>query len=284
MSMRIDRTLIGVVLIALVLSTVVTAFLVGERGEYSIVKEIRPRWIRKLTGKRYSFGLTLVAKQDIGSIRISHYSLMNRTDRISGFKSEGTPEEIAQRIPSIQAYLQATEGNPVLREISVHDVEIGKQDFELHLYDFSKVVWLSVPSDIMMSTDRPRAGITFLWNYYDVFACAFDKKGNLAYFYQGVADFFLNKIVSVKELFIERNDEKEVYYGVTEEGETQEIASSILHAPARGVLSFENLKRNDRIGVLFQVDGGGVPDNKGILHITAISADEGKPEFIYSPM
>lgn len=81
-----------------------------------------------------------------------------------------------------------------------------------------------------------------------------DGEGELSRFYQGVADFFLQKVISVKELSVEKNEEKSLYFGAT--AEEVEGASSIFSAPPRGVLVFEDIRRNDVIGVLFQVDGG----------------------------
>jgi hypothetical protein len=282
MGVRVDRSLVGVILIAIVVSTLITIFIIGEGGEYSIVKKIRPSWAPQRTGETYSFTLTMVANSNLGSVKMRHYCLMNRTDKIVDVSRSGTPEEIAERIPEIEAYLDATSNDPTLVDVSVHDVEIWEQEYELHLYDFSRVVWSSVPEGIMKSTNRPRSGIGFLWDFYDTFAVLLDKEGELSLFYQGVADFFLQKVISVKELSVEKNEEKEVYFGATVE--EVEGASSIFNAPPRGVLVFEDLRRNDVIGVLFQVDGGGVPNSKGLLHITSISVDEASPEYIDNPM
>jgi hypothetical protein len=282
MGVRIDRSLVGVILIAIVVSTLITLFLIGEGGEYSIVKNVRPNWAPQRTGETYSFALTMVVNSNLGSMKIRHFCLINRTDKIVNISKSGTPEEIAKRIPEIEAYLGATGNDPSLVDVSVHDVEIWEHEYELHLYDFSRVVWSSVPETIMKSTNRPRSGIGFLWDFYDTFAVLLDKEGELSRFYQGVADFFLQKVISVKELSVEINEEKEVYFGAT----TEEVegASSIFNAPPRGVLVFEDIGRNDVIGVLFQVDGGGVPSSKGLLHITSISVDEASPEYIDSPM
>jgi hypothetical protein len=282
MIMRIDRSLVGVILIAVVVSTLITVLIISEGEEYSIVKRVRPGWVAQRTGETYSFTLTMVANSKLVSMKIRHYCLMNRTDKIVNISKSGTPEEIAARIPEIEAYLGATGNDPSLVDISVHDVEIGKHEYELHLYDFSNVVWSSIPEEIMKSTDRPRSGIGFLWDYYDTFAVLLDGEGELSRFYQGVADFFLQKVISVKELSVEKNEEKEVYFGATVE--EVEGASSMFNAPPRGVLFFEDLKRNDVIGVLFQVDGGGVPISKGLLHITSVSVNEADPEYIDNPM
>lgn len=280
--MRIDRSLVGVILIAIVVSTLITGFIVGERGGYSIVKNVRPNWAPQRTGETYSFTLSIVANSNLGSIKVRHYCLLNRTDRIINVSKSGSPGEIAGRIPEIEAYLGAIRNDQSLVDVSVHEVGIGEREYELHLYDFSRVVWSSVPEGIMKSTNRPRSGIGFLWDFYDTFAVLLDKEGELSRFYQGVADFFLQKAISVRELSVEKNEEKEIYFGATVEEVEDE--SSMFNAPPRGVLIFENIKRNDVIGVLFQVDGGGVPSSRGLLHITSISVDEANTEYIDSPM
>lgn len=292
--MKADRSLVGIILIALVVSTLVTLFIVGEKGgPYSIIKnEYR-------SGGRLRFisGLTLLAKEPMGSLRISHYCLINRTDLICGLSGQGSPEEVCRRVPCIESYLGLSYfREPEIRKFSVEvpkwidEKTLILEKFDLYLYDFSKVVWQAVPDDLMYSTERPVFKNGHLWDYYNVFACLFDENGNLTLFYEGVADFYCNKVISIEELTVQKNENKSIYFGVTEEGKVQERVLSVLNAPDRGVVRFEDVDRNDRLAVTFSIDPSRKPQDPTraygqfpmykIMHIVEISPDEGNPEYV----
>ncbi len=291
--MKADRGLVGVIAIALVLSTLVTLFVIGERGgPYSIVKSE----YRSAGRSRWLVGLTLLVKEPIGSLKLSYFCLIDRTDLIGEIDREGTPEEVCRRIPNLKAYLEMAEQGGQDPEISSSPIEVPiwmdedvlvKKEFDLHLFDFSKMVWQAVPKDLMCSTERPKFGRGHLWDYYSVFACLFDESGNLTRFYEGVADFYCNKVIIIEELTIQMNEEKSVYYGVTQEGEGKE-GESVLYAPDRGVICFEDINRNARMTVVYSLDSSKLPSITGlrsismnsIVHFVKIGVNEGEPEYL----
>jgi hypothetical protein len=148
-------------------------------------------------------------------------------------------------------------------------------------------VWQAVPDDIMYSLQRPTFRWGHLYDFYNVFACAFDEEGNLTYFYEGVADFYVNKVIIIDELTIQLNENKSTFFGVTKEDTPDE--HSILFAPDRGVVTFEELERNDRISVVFSLDTSKFPLNPGgihqipirdVIHIVEIEVDGAVEEYI----
>jgi hypothetical protein len=247
-------------------------------------------------------GTTLLAKEPIGSLRLSHFSLINRSDLLGEVDREGTPEEVSARIPNLKAYLDAAGqgyGEPEIAKLKAKvprwvDLDtLEEVEYDLVLYDFSKIVWEAVPGEVIHSTDRPRFSRGHLWDFYDTFACLFDKNGNLTFFYEGVADFYNSKVIIVEELTVQRNDEKSTYFGITEEGEATDSELSVLSAPDRGTVHFEDLRRNDRVAVMYSLDSSKLPTVKlptvtlpyqvpihDIIHIVAIGEDEGEPEYI----
>ena len=294
--MKADRTLLGVILIALILSTLVTIFIVGEKsGPYSIVKNDHPQRAVLTHGRRYSFGLTLMAREPVASLRISYFCLVNRTDLIEGIRGQATPDDVFQRISGTRSYLDMSKGGLLAPETHTLEIEIPvrngekieKKKFDLYLFDFSKLVWQAVPQETMHSLDRPLIGFSgtqHLWDYYNIFAALFDEGGDLTYFYQGVADFFCNKVIAIEELIIQRNEDKSIYHGVTKEGEPQDEVISVLDAPDMGIVCYENIWRNDRITVFYSLDSSWVPSNQGIIQIIKIDVDEGSPEYIANVM
>jgi len=291
--MRLDRSLLGTILIALVISTLITIFIVGERGgPYLLVKNE----YRAAEKGRFIIGQTLLAKEPIAHLRLSYFCLVNRTDLIAGIDASGSPEDVCARIPSLGSYLDISRAGFRAPKVSHFRIQLPrwvdgdrlvKKDYDVYLYDFSQSVWQAVPSDLMHSLERPRFGRGHLWDFYNAFACLFDEDGNLTYFYEGVADFYTGRVISVEELTVQKNEEKSVYYG-TVEGEGAENVLSVLNAPDRGIADFEGLRRNDRITVLFSIDSSKLPSINGnwavaihqILHIVAISVDGVEAEFL----
>jgi len=292
---KADKSLIGIILIALVVSTVITLFIIGEGGgPYSIIKT---EYSKSGTG-RWLTGVNLLAKEPIGSLRISHFALINRTDLIGEIDRNGTPEEVCKRIRSLEAYLKAVEavgGEPTIRKLRVEiprwedENSMVREEFDLYLYDFSDYVWQAVPDEIMYSLQRPRFGWGHLYDYYSAFGCAFDEDGKLTYFLEGVADFYVNKVIIIDELSVQLNQNKTTYYGVTREDTTGE-ERSVLFAPDRGVVTFKDLSRNDRMSVVFSMDTSKFPlDQRGlhqipirsVLHIVEITVDGTETEYIH---
>lgn len=292
--MRGSRSLLGVILIALVLSTVVTLFIIGEEeGIYSVVSNE----YRSAGGTRFISGVALLMKQPVSWLSLSHYCLMNRTELIAGRSYEGTPEEICLSVAAIEAYMNMSEFHqpkrihiPVEIPIWIDEETMVEREFDLYLFDFSKVVWEAVPDEIMYSTDRPVFRNSHLWDFYSTFACLFDEDGDLTYFFVGVADFYLNKILSLEELTVERNENETEYLGLTEEGRIREGSPSVLTTPDRGFVLFEDLERNDRLGVKFHIDPNAMPQSRRtthgripiyqLIHIVEIETSTGGSEYL----
>ena len=292
--MKVDRSLVGAVLIALVISTLVTLFIVGEKGgPYLLVRND----YRSAEKGRFIIGQTLLAKEPIASLELSYFCLVNRTDLLGAINRSGSPQDVCARIPSLRSYLDISEAGFRAPDMSHFRVQLptwvdgnrlAKKEFDLYLYDFSKLVWQAVPAELMHSLERPSFGRGHLWDYYNVFACLFDEEGNLSCFYEGVADFYTGKVISIEELTIQRNEEKSVYYGAAEHAETAGNVLSVLDAPERGVVYYEELRRNDRLTILFSIDSSKLPSIDGnwaipiyrIVHIAAISVDGVEEEFI----
>ncbi len=288
--MKIERGLVGTILVALVVATLVSFFIFGERGgSFSIVKNEYAAAGRN----RFSVGLSIFVKKPIGVLQISYFSLLNRTDLIEGFPRNTTGEQICGHIPNIRSFLDMSkdgfirpEATTLYANIPIWETpdRLVEKRFKVYLYDFSKEAWAAIPPEIIHSRKRPVFGTVHLWDFYDIFACMFDEDDNLTYFYEGVADFYLNKVVSIDELTIQRNGQKKVYLG--REGEIG--PNSILYAPDRGVVRFDDLRRNDRIQILFSIDSTNRPSINGrwpvsmsqIVQIIQIKADGYAPQYL----
>lgn len=292
--MKIDRSLIGVALIALIVSTLITLFMIGAKGgPYSIVSDE----YRSAGARRFISGVTILAKKPMEYLTLSHYCLINRTDLIINVSRVGEPEEVMERIPNLQTYLNMSDLLPprkfnfsVRIPIWIDRERLVERKFQVYLYDFSRIAWQAVPDEIRRSTRRPSFRGGHLWDYYDVFACAFDEGGNLTYFYEGVADFFLGRVISVEELTVQRNGKKTTYFGVGEEGKPGEAIGSVLEVPDRGVVTFEDVKRNERLAVTFSIDPSRMPLDPTktygqipihhIMHVVEITADGAAPRYL----
>lgn len=292
--MKADRSLLGVILIALVLSTIVTAFIIGEDdAPFSVVKNE----YRESGNARFISGVTLLTKQSLPWLRVSHYCLMNRTDLIGNISRQGTPWEVCERMPGVQAFLNiSTFRDPKKIRLKTtiplwEDREtLVEKEFDVYLYDFSESAWHAIPDKIMYSIKRPKFRWAHLWDFHDAFACLFDENGDLTYFYIGVADFFINKVKSLDEMTIERNENTTKYLGLSEEGRIKEGEPSVVNAPDRGVILFKDLKRNDRLAVKTVLDpsvmpqmrrrpSGYIPLNE-LIHIVEIEPSTGETEYL----
>ncbi len=242
------REMVGVGLVALTASTILTMFLIGERAEHpvDILENAFPPQIRH--DLRNTFSFATIARKPVEQL-VVQVSCLNRFDlKDMGINvtKKGREGMMSIRMISDLSTMAGKAGlDPV--EFEVKRVERNRTEYSMYVIDFTDVLRPVVDPRVLAG--YAGAGLS------TVYAALFNETG-LAYLYGGSRDFFNNRNGSISELSIAYNDDKEVYKRMKELSPS-EIASgvpSLLDAPAMGTLVYDQLKRDDTLRLAFSVD------------------------------
>jgi len=169
-----------------------------------------------------------------------------------------TLKEIAAEITPIKTCLSAGRSSPMGYEEQTVEVEINGTTYGALMLDFGEVI----------AAGQPVSDLSFAPTSYVLWM---DKQGNLTY-YQGGSDFFLNRNQSIESLVISYNDNETTYRSVKEAAGSLNLPT-IAQAPRLGTVKFEQVKKDDRMYVMFAVNSLSVPAHTGMMEIIRIYGD-----------
>jgi len=258
------RDILGVALIALTASTVLTTFIIGERAEnmVELLENTFPAVVSH--DQRNTFSLALIARKPTGVLEIEISSL-NRVDTENIDIEMGIfGRDAMMSLDSIKSLIHMSEAagvEPVEYEM---DVEWNRTPHDLYVMDFTDVL-------VPVLDDELLAGYA-VTGVSTIYAGVFNETG-LALLFSGFRDFFPLRNVTITEMSISFNDEKETFKRIKELSPA-EIASGVptlLDAPPLGRLQYEDLEKDDTIRLAFSVDRSTVPylENLELVRIFA---------------
>jgi hypothetical protein len=152
--------------------------------------------------------------------------------------------------------------DPIEYEI---EVEWNRTPHDLYVMDFTNTL---VPylSDTLLAGYSTEGVST-------IFAGVFNETG-LALLFSGFKDYFPKRNVTITEMSINYNDEKDTFKRIKELSPS-EIASGVptlLDAPPMGRLSFEDVDKDDTVRLAFSVDKSTAPYREN-LELIRVFAD-----------
>jgi len=261
---KIDRGFIGVLLIAVVISTVVMGFVRVEKAKtgVEIIKNKYPPTIKTAVQERHTFVMNVIARRNFEEVEL-RFGCLKKMDPVftnpNITKESGvTLEEIAQDIVPIRTCMAAAKSSPFGSKSEKLKVKVNSSTYDALLYDFGEVITAGQPI-----TDFSFAPTCYiLWR---------DKQGNLTY-YQGASDFFIDRNETIQSLVISYND-NETTYRSAKEVEGAANTPSVAAAPRLGIVKYPKVKKDDRMYVMFAIDSLSVPSHKGLMEIVRVYGD-----------
>ena len=241
------REIVGILLIAIVASTIVTYHIQrGSETPFELLEEKIPGAIPPGEKTIHELTFSLVLRQGVESLIWDFDSLANATSK------EGDPIENVERAVETNIGLLDGIGAPYVK-VDL-DVEGGKGV----LYDFSDTFSKLAPETAVLSA-------TTIYSLVEV--------DGYSWAFRGVSDFFPNRNRSLASLTFSRNEVPETY--LTEQaGEAQAQGKpSVMKAPILGRSEYDDVAEDDRISVRLVVNSIGVPGHAGMMQVLRIYAN-----------
>ena len=243
----IDRRLVGIMAIALVFSTILTMFLVGEKPKewVMVTRNIYPVELKE-TEHNPDFLLSMVVRRPMASF-VVEYSVLTRIEDPDPHWTEAVTQ-MASGLDGAVSW----EG-----EIEWVN-ETDRRKLKLHLIDVTDVLVTQLPADEVTRADT-------------LFAVVTDPgTGEVQDLLAGVSDFFYEREGKMVEMSISHNENTSSFAG-PDAG--REDASPVSEAPLLGRIDFGSVERDDQLVVVHSLKGRSIPGHPGMLQIIRIVAD-----------
>ena len=265
--MRVDRSLVGVIAIAIVLSTIITLFIIGERAKEDVTV-LRNEFPTRLTTmeQKYAFVLSMIARKPLEDVTVK-YNILSRVSRedlqyINPNRTTGdNAQETIMNIAKIKSLMDMSKMLGVKPDEWNGTVEWKNASktyhFDMYFYDFTNVLRATAPNNTIL-------GLTTTYTVW-----LNQTNGSIFFYFQGVPDFFYNRNRTITDLTITHNTKSQQYRAVSEievAGEYQQI----MKAPLYGTVSFENVEKDDRLFIIYSLKGTTIPGHKGMLQMIRI--------------
>jgi hypothetical protein len=238
------REALGIVMIALTASTVFTFFIAVERADrpVELLENSFPAQIRH--DLRNTFSLGVIARKPLSILEVEIASLSRLYGHNSSTKGRDGMMEVHQ-IAIMDAVARATAMEP--DEYEVRGFKRGLETYDVYVIDYTEI--------LKPLADEAILGGYTGWGLTTVFAGLTNETG-LMFVYAGSRDFFPRRNLTITELSISLNDEKEVYKRMKELSPS-ELASGVpnlLDAPPLGTVTMTDLSKDDTVRLAFSVD------------------------------
>jgi len=272
----IDRRLVGILAIALIISTAFAVLFFGQptKAKIEVVKNhwetvTLEGWRRlPLAEGPVPYTLGLVARRPLQELSVRFGILRNQTftANYTGW-SDLTLREKAIRVGGLS--LLDSRASDVSESMDVEPIE---QEGRALLHGEERRVLVLDYYPCMEALADPSSSIKVPY----LFAFVFDESGNITQFYSGYWDFFENRDMSIQDLTIQRNENATRYANDQNMGQGSLPIGQTLNM--LGKITFTDLKRDDRVFVTFRVNGGAVPGQEAFMQVVRLRIDGEYPE------
>jgi hypothetical protein len=251
--MKLDRRLMGVLIISLIVGSLISLYLIRERIEspISVIDQSFPA--RALAGTseldRDKYSVAFVSREDLKEVDIRFACLMQVQPRFTEDSPEvSKPEKAGEMIEQVNSKIEIMRSAGYEPDVVVQEIEIEGHKHTLVIYDFGSKLNQILPAE----------GSSY---FPTVYAVAVNKSKRIDVLFEGVTDFFFMREISLKELEVTRNVNKTTYVAVEGEEVLQPGALPASHAPERARVVFTDLHRNDRVSIVYRIasNWGGYP-------------------------
>ena len=262
--MKVDKSLVGVIGIAIVLSTMITLFIIGERAQEDVTV-LRNEFPARLSTmeQKYAFVLSMIARKPLTEVSVQ-YNVLSRYGVNPNATTESTDEEtIRANLPKIDALLNEADRlgvEPYIWEGKAKWKNVTEiLEFDMYMYDFSELVKATAPNFTALDVRSTYA--VWLWD-----------NGTIFFYFEGVSDFFYNRNRTIVDLTITHNDESD-YYRAVSEIEVEGKYEQIMKAPLMGKVTFTDVEKDDRLFVIYSLKGTTIPGHSGMLQVVRVYRD-----------
>jgi hypothetical protein len=269
----VDRRLLGILAMAVTISTAVAILLFTEETEERI--EVVKNYWQTPTVEGYArlaiseaavpYTLGLVARRPLEEVLVRFGILRNQTFTVNytGWEDLSLKER-AIRVGGLS--FMDSRARDVSESMAVEPIEemgrilVGEEEYTVLILDYHP--YMAALADAGYSI-----GVPYL------FAFVLDDSGNCTQFYSGYWDFFENRLTSVMEITIQMNE------NITRYANEQNMAEGSLPLSDTlgmlGEVAFSDLKPDDRIFVSYRVVGAPVPGEEAFMQIVRLRVDGG---------
>ncbi len=261
--MKIDRSLVGVIGVAIVLSTIITLFIVGERAKEDVTI-LRNEYPAKLSTmeQKYAFVLSMIARKPLVDVTV-RYNTLSRVVSPTN-KTGATAIETIRNLPKIATLMEQASRLGVPVDMWNGTVEwknvTRTHKFDMYMYDFTDLVKAVTPN--YTALDVRTTYVVWLNQ----------TNGSIFYYFEGVSDYFYNRNRTIVDMSITHNEDTKQYRAVSEievEGKYEQI----MLAPLYGTVTYEDVKKDDRLFVIFSLKGTTIPGHSGMLQVIRVYRD-----------
>jgi hypothetical protein len=240
------REILGIILIAVVASTVVTYHLQGvSESPFEILEEKIPERIASGQETTHEISASLVLRRDVESLVLDFDNLANATRR------QGGAGGVEEAIEVLVKMLDSVGG-------TYEKVTIEVEGGEGELYDFSAPFSRLAPKLATLSA-------TTVYSVVEI-------EGRRTV-YRGVSDFQRNRNHSIASISISKNEVPETYLTEQAGEAAAQGKPSVMEAPILGRKEYSSLKEDDRLSIRLVVNSIGVPGHEGMLQALRIYTD-----------
>ncbi len=261
---KMDRGFVGVLLIAVVISTMIMGFVSVEKTTVGveIIKNKYPQRIRTSVQERHSFVFNVIARRPFERVELRFSCLRKMEPPFSNpniTKKQGaTLDDILSEVAPVKTCLAAAKNSPLGFDREEIQINVNGTNFKALLYDFGEIV----------AAGQSLSDLSFAPTTYLIWR---DSEGNLTY-YQGASDFFVNKNETIESLVISLNDNETTYRSEKETAGPSNVPT-VGMAPKLGIVKFDNIHKDDRMYVMFDIDSLSVPSHKGMMEVLRVYGD-----------
>jgi hypothetical protein len=242
--LKFERRLIGVLVMSLIVGSLISLYLIRERIEtpINIIDESYPKTAlagsSELDQDKYS--LAFVCREDLKRVEMRFCYLMQVDPTMDdpGAKVD-KPESAGEMVEEIEREISLMGEMGYEPEVTVTEVMVDGGKKRVVIYDFA----------CKLNEILPANGSSY---YRSVYAVSVNRSDMIDGFYEGVSDFAFLRDFSLQSLEITKNANKTTYMATDEETDLQEGAFPIRMAPKQGRILFTDLKRNDRISLVYR--------------------------------
>ncbi len=261
-----DRQLVGVLSICLVISTIITLFIVGERSRgIELVENQFPEAVPRSKDKgTFTFHHGIVSRQDFESLSMEFFCLRKTQSNITAGVEDFTLERALEEIPKLSTLYAMARNLGFRSSVETIDVDYHGIPGTLRLVDFSPIFASFAPAGVKQCIEGGRGGFVASPSATVSFAFLFDNEGRPVSCYEGERDFFLDRDLVLADLYLRRNEDGHSY---TSSRIVQQPEGHGMTDAPKGHLLFERVRRDDRFEVGFSVNSPWLPSSLRVVQV-----------------
>ncbi len=243
--MKVERRLIGVLVISLIVGSLISLYLIKEKIEtpINVIDQSFPlkalAGVSELDQDKYS--VAFICREPLKQVAVSFSFLMPvRPNFTEASPKVDDPRRAGEVIEQISGKLGLVQDLGYKPEVTVSDVDIGGGRRTMVVYDFGPA----------LNPVLPPSGSSY---YPTVYAVVLNKSKMIEGLYEGVSDYFFMREISLKGLEITVNANKTTYVSAEDKAALAAGALPASKAPGQGRIVFSDLARNDRVSIVYRI-------------------------------